>query len=71
MGEVHPEQPENDQGDDHLDQADNRLVNHMGYHIRGYVKSRPVLSLNDAPLLADYLDGVEHAVPDTYADNRE
>ena len=66
VGKVH------DQCDDHrLHQADHQLIDHMGDHIGGDVQTGAVFPLDDGPLPADGLDGIEDAHPDAGAHQGE
>ena len=58
-------------GNQNLQEADQRLVQHVCHDIRTDMESRAVLPLDDRTLPADDLDGIEEAVPDADADEGE
>ena len=54
-----------------LRQAQGKLIDHMGRHIGRDVHARPVFPLDDGPLTANGLNGIEAAVPDRHACQRK
>ena len=60
-----------DQGHHRLRKAEQQLIDHLRQDIGGHVQAGAVLVLDDLPLPADHLDGVEKAIPDTGADQGE
>ena len=70
-GDLHACYGADDQGDHRLRKAEQELIDHLCQDIGGHVQAGAVLVLDDLPLPADHLDGVEEAVPDAGADQGE
>ena len=67
LREAHTGDRKNIYGNACLQQAQQRLIDHVGGDIGGDVHSRPVLAFDDIAFTADHLDGVEASVPETDA----
>ena len=64
LRELDPHQQADVHGDGRLEQTEDRLIDQMRRHVGGNVHPGTVVALDDVPLPADHLNGVEAPVPD-------